>query len=100
MLTTEAEAKSKRCHAGYAASSGVTDGASCMSTAVPVPPMYAAYGGSNGAYGVQTASAPLCCIGSACMAWRWAFTANPVTGIEQTDRGYCGLAGQATGIVE
>lgn len=36
------------------------------------------------------------CIGSKCMAWRWEYDDYRATGggLEQTDSGYCGLAGK------
>lgn len=84
MLTTEDEAKTKRCHASYGDGWQTHDGR--MAVAVPT---------------ITTAVAsPSHCIGSACMAWRWAFTANVITGVEQTKHGYCGLAGDATGVIE
>jgi hypothetical protein len=91
MLTTEDEAKTKRCHASFAASTGITTDGSIMSTSAPMV-HHSVYGGS---YAVQTASAPLCCIGSACMAWRWE-NEKTETGIQSHHpaHGFCGLAGR------
>lgn len=95
MLTTEEEAKTKRCHASFAACTQVTDRGYVIAMQMP----------SGGAYAVHTA--PSMCIGSACMAWRWHrgsyYKADPVqpnhfTEIEgkgeySVTYGRCGLAG-------
>jgi hypothetical protein len=97
MLTTEDEAKTKRCHASFAASTGITTDGSIMSTSAPMV-HHSVYGGS---YAVQTASAPLCCIGSACMAWRWVSFDDAVGRYRMSESdyrakkpGFCGLAGR------
>lgn len=64
MIVTEQEASTKRCQESFAAAHGVSpDGATYASSwHYPPPPMGAASA-------VHTA--PLTCIGSACMAWDW-----------------------------
>lgn len=38
--------------------------------------------------------APMHCIGSACMAWRWTLNRDPSTQEIVKTHGYCGLAGE------
>lgn len=81
MILTEEEAKTKRCQEGF----------------WPYAPMHSI-----------SSAAPLTCIGSACMAWRWArenlyvrnpddptnFTLHEGRGERSTTKGYCGKAGK------
>jgi hypothetical protein len=97
MILTEDEAKTKRCQESYAASDGVTAGAP-MATSVP----QSIYGASGGTcIAVQTATAPMFCIGASCMAWRWQWSIaadglhshiNDATSGKPL--GYCGKAGR------
>lgn len=99
MIVTEEEAKTKRCQEGFAAATGISaDGRPVMqpASAGPVHPH-----GAAGYYAVSHGGAPMNCLGSGCMAWRWAQKPNfdfSVHNIEapawlDTDRGYCGKAG-------
>lgn len=90
MLTTEDEAKTKRCHASFGDGFVGTGATSCVSVSNP-------YGSSASiAY-----SSPAMCIGAACMAWRWHWTidcggqhhhVNDVS--TGKPFGYCGRAGR------
>lgn len=79
MILTEAEAKTKRCQEGFAASEGVTDGESIYLQTMVSSPYISASIGSGGYSGIATAvtaaTAPMHCIGSGCMAWVWALDA-------------------------
>lgn len=67
MLTTEDEAKTKRCPQSFPACAATSSGGLMVSTASPFAHDY-----SNGAgTSYATPTAPSMCIGSACMAWRW-----------------------------
>jgi hypothetical protein len=87
MLLSEDEAKTKRCPEGFSAVH-VTDNGHPLYRQIP------SLDGGAANFTVK-ASAPACCIGSACMAWRWKrWELDPV------DRhrirgtvGYCGKAG-------
>lgn len=114
MLTTEAEAKTKRCHEGYAASPGasvnpLTD--FVHQTSVAPPAMHSVGAGYGAAITTMAAAAtaPIFCLGTACMAWRWRgwtnegpdgpdhrlTNRNPTQGHPDYHRyGYCGKAGR------
>jgi hypothetical protein len=69
MLLSEDEAKTKRCPEGFAAAKGISvDGIPVMQpeSAGPAHPH-----GAAGYYAVSHGGAPMNCIGSECMAWRW-----------------------------
>jgi len=55
---------------------------------IPVNPIYHPLDGQ----GVREGG-PWPCVGSECMAWRWVITGS-VHGAENSDRGYCGMAGK------
>jgi len=38
--------------------------------------------------------APLLCIGSDCMAWRWSYPPDEAAGNKNGPQGFCGLAGK------
>lgn len=92
-MLTEAEAATKRCPMSFAASQGVSVGG--YSHAVAAPAMH---DGIGSAIACQTA--PLNCIGSGCMAWRWHWqvmadgTHHHVLSAEDKRLGYCGNAGK------
>lgn len=65
MLLTEEEAKKTRCQESFPVCAGTSSTGHSVSTASPF-----AHGYSGGA-GFAMHTAPLNCIGSACMAWRW-----------------------------
>lgn len=92
MIVTEEEAKTKRCQESFAACTGVSvDGAVYQSSwSHPPPPL----GGPG--YCATVFTAPMNCLGSACMAWRWRL-AGPDHNIDRGDGekvGYCGKAGR------
>lgn len=92
MIVTEEEAKTKRCQESFAACNSMsTDGAGYMSSwSHPPPPA------SPGGTGAIVHTAPLYCLGSACMAWRWVLEhehGDPYNQLVKTDRGFCGKAG-------
>ena len=103
MILTEEEAKTKRCQESFPAAEGLSAGG--FTEAVPLPPN-AFSAGYVSSYAKQTA--PLMCIGSACMAWRWVretlyhpdpldpthFTKLEWVGDYSTTHGYCGKAGR------
>jgi hypothetical protein len=96
VLTTEEEAKTKRCQEAFG--DGFTSAACTpVMTTVPMNPFGHSYSGSHG---VAVAASPAFCIGSACMAWRWHRQIDPFTGENVsvpvgTERfGYCGKAGR------
>jgi hypothetical protein len=76
MIVTEEEAKTKRCQEGYAASPGATLNPSTdyvqQSFVVPSVSSHA-LGGASFAAATTAApmTAPIFCLGSACMAWKW-----------------------------
>jgi hypothetical protein len=107
MFLSENEAKTKRCQEGYAASNGAArDPATentTVSAAVAMTSVGTVYGA--GSYGITTTAepktAPIFCLASACMAWRWRLN-NAYLGEGAIDRsngddrslGYCGKAGR------
>jgi hypothetical protein len=94
MLTTEAEAKTKRCQEGYAASPGAAkEPVTEYTTAHQAVPMMSAAGAGGFAMTstVSPMTAPIFCLGSACMAWRWRHEPRP----DRDGQGYCGKAGPA-----
>jgi hypothetical protein len=114
MIVTEEEARTKRCQEGYAASDGVTDGDSVYRQTIqtmPAPLTSFSAGSAVAATVVTLATAPMHCIGPACMAWRrrWRiakadgspqndmiFSAEPkglIDGLVSQAVGYCGKAG-------
>lgn len=86
MRLTEEEARTRRCQEAYPASNGVTDSPYVRSISMPAPSWYDV----GSAVAVQTATAPLHCIASHCMAWRWC---NNWTTIDGQPLGFCGKAG-------
>lgn len=93
MILTEQEAKTKRCQESYAAGAGAhADGKPILR---PVPEnMKDLY---DGADHTITNYAPVNCIGSGCMAWRWhEIGRDPQTGrvLVVGNTGYCGKAGK------
>lgn len=98
MLTTEEEAKTKRCQESFNACFGVSPQGQMYPASSPF-----GHGYSGGTYAMVTA--PSMCIGSACMAWRWhqqEFISGMLQAIEMQDHGgappqplgYCGKAGK------
>jgi hypothetical protein len=79
MFLTEKEAKTKRCQESFGDTSV---GSGFME---PRPAM------AFGAVGMAIATSPQCCIGSACMAWRWHYDG---LGDDPNTLGYCGKAGK------
>ena len=69
-MYTEAEAKEKTCPLSIA-----------------VAPVYHPLDGQ----GIRDGG-PFACVGAECMAWRWVTTSS-VHGAQNTERGYCGVAG-------
>jgi hypothetical protein len=98
MIVTEDEAKTKRCQEGYPASDGVTDGDSLYNQkTVPALSSVSAFGGMGFATVATSMTAPMHCIGSSCMAWRWYIDLDRMTvrDVNYTNRnGYCGKAGK------
>jgi hypothetical protein len=95
MIVTEEEAKTKRCQESYPAASGLSpDGAVYASGWHHPPPPAPA-----GATGTAVHTAPINCIGSACMAWRWQKLPDWALDKEglpiKPSRGFCGKAGRA-----
>lgn len=101
MIVTEEEAKTKRCQESFAACTGVSvDGAVYQSSwSHPPPPL----GGAGD--GATVFTAPMNCLGSACMAWRWTREASfervgPLEirregqGPYSATYGFCGKAGR------
>lgn len=93
MILTEEEASTKRCQEGYAASPGaarepVTEYGT-VTQAVPVMSSVGSMGGFGAtmATTAEPKTAPIFCLGSQCMAWRW------WNGIGRKGTGYCGKAG-------
>lgn len=97
MLTTEDEAKTKRCQESFG--DGFVGSGTAQAMSIPANPF--GYGSSAGAL---VTSSPAMCIGSACMAWRWRGWVDPQRAdghvYEHGDRratshvGYCGKAGR------
>jgi len=88
MLLTEEEAKTKRCQEAYAASPGAVRDPVTEYVVESVPASITtayACGGTSIASASRPATAPIFCLGSGCMAWRWR--------VERL--GYCGKAGAA-----
>lgn len=95
MLTTEAEAKTKRCQESFGDSNigtGFTQQQALPPGAFAFTPMAT----------VPVTTSPYHCIGSACMAWRWGRLINVydptmIEGeftVRQELGGYCGKAGK------
>ncbi len=84
MIVTEEEAKTKRCQEGFG------------------PPLHQpkhpdSVIGKIVGPGEVIVTAPIHCIGSACMAWRWATEGNLIEGwAASATLGYCGKAGAPT----
>jgi len=100
MFTSEREAKTKRCQEGFAASPGAARDPAIEYTVVNKPvPLTSMAMGMGAAAAFSSASepktAPIFCLGSACMAWRWERPppANRTSG-EDWYEGYCGKAGK------
>jgi hypothetical protein len=103
VLTTEAEAKTKRCQESFAAAVAISENGNTHATTwAPLPNTAPAWGGAGHSTVTSSVySAPLCCIGSACMAWRWGKIINVYTPganpqeftLSQELGGYCGKAG-------
>jgi hypothetical protein len=90
MTLTEDEAKTKRCQESYPAADGVNPGGFAEVSPSPISPSWGA--------SAARICAPMFCIGSGCMAWRWATPQvvhkyNQPTG-EIIVKGYCGKAGR------
>jgi hypothetical protein len=66
MFTTEKEANTKRCQESFAACEGLTAQGHTQAAHAVVSPI----AGAGNSYARHTA--PFFCIGSRCMAWRWA----------------------------
>lgn len=97
MILTEEEARTKRCQEGYAASPGASLNPSTdyVHQSFAMPSMSHSSIGSSTAVTATTAApmtAPIFCLGSACMAWRW-FDNTDDKAIKEP-RGYCGKAGK------
>lgn len=89
MILTEDEAKTKRCQESFPAAEGLSLGGTAEAGLFPPSVSF----GSSGGYVKQTA--PLMCIGSACMAWRWRLSgAFPRDKGDDYSKGYCGKAGK------
>lgn len=94
MMTTEEEAKTKRCQESFGDTVVSPQGHSFAAAQPGVNFMSGA--------GFAVASSPSMCIGSACMAWRWSqltWWSDPVTGQDIKNDpnrpfGYCGKAGR------
>ena len=94
MIITEEEAKTKRCQEGFAAATGISaDGIPVMQPEASGP---ISSHGATGYYGVSRGGAPMNCIGSACMAWRWGdwHLDNATNQRSSGKAGYCGKAGR------
>ncbi len=76
-LTEEEAKKTKRCQESFGP---------------PATPMQMSY---TVGVGIAAHTAPLMCLGSACMAWRWVqiIGGDGFTPMD-TDKGYCGKAGK------
>lgn len=90
MIVTEEEAKTKRCQEGYAAAESITHDGALLHT-VGQSLSVGSYSAS-GSVAVAVGGAPLNCIGSACMSWRW--FDNLADQAVKTPRGFCGKAGK------
>lgn len=104
-MITEEQAKTKRCHEGFAASPGASrnpdiDHAAVFESApVSMVGMPSGYGSSFAAVTTtRPMTAPIFCLGSSCMAWRWAGAPPPENRVEGETNpnwvGYCGKAGK------
>lgn len=74
MMLTEQEASTKRCQEGYAASPGASKNPQTdyMQQSFMVPSMSSlSLGSAAVATTAAAVTAPIFCLGSACMAWRW-----------------------------
>ncbi len=106
MMLTEEEAKTRRCQEGFAASPGAAREPVTEYAAVnhAIAPAMHSIGGMGTSVAVATTAepktAPIFCLASHCMAWRWAGWCDD-TGIWETEAdhtprehvGYCGKAG-------
>lgn len=96
MIVTEEEAKTKRCQESFGPLY-VTErgGETYVPPFTAVPFAYNASVATGGPH-LPTIATPSHCIGSACMAWRWAnaFDKNG-DHIPSKTKGYCGKAGKA-----
>jgi hypothetical protein len=92
VIVTEEEAKTKRCQESFG-DTIVTNNGHSFASSSPSPFQHGySYPGGAQAFAVQTS--PSMCIGSACMAWRWAIASAPYR--DKGDiysQGYCGKAG-------
>ena len=93
MIVTEAVASTKRCQEGFPASDGVTSG-QINQVVHSVPMISHSYGsGVAMAATVSTPTAPMFCIASGCMAWRWhVIDGKQERTLDGTAIGYCGKA--------
>ena len=93
MILPEEDAKTKRCQESFPAATGLSvGGAAFPTTWQPLPP-------NCGGAGYAVHTAPLMCIGSACMAWRWhqeppTISDNSHSMAFSVARGFCGKAGK------
>lgn len=103
MIVTEQEAKTKRCQEGYAASPGAALNPSTdyvhQSFVVPSLSVPSSHGASFGATATTAApiTAPIFCLGGACMAWTWSRIWDDGEFVQErtldgTPLGYCGKA--------
>lgn len=96
MILTEEEAKTKRCQEGYAASPGAALNPSTdyVHQSFMVSQTTHSFSGGAGVTATTAApiTAPIFCLGSACMAWRW-FDNRDDRAITDP-RGFCGKAGR------
>jgi hypothetical protein len=93
VILTEEEAKTRRCQEGFPAAESINSGGYPIQVTVAADPTH--YSSNIGV--VTQGGAPLYCIGSACMAWRWMLAHPHDTDRTQGDdrsRGYCGKAGK------
>lgn len=91
MLTTESEAKTKRCQESFAAAQVISPEGHSYAAAAPFSHGYT----GGGSYALT--SAPAMCVGSACMAWRWGEWEEKGeygTPRGKPTKGYCGKAGR------
>jgi hypothetical protein len=90
MIVTEEEAKTKRCQEAFPAAYGLSEGGiqsgPIATHSVPGVSMSSIGGAAYAVYSEPHGGAPMHCLGSACMAWRWSHGSD--------DMGYCGKAGK------
>jgi hypothetical protein len=90
MILTEEEAKGKRCQEAFSAAESINPGG--FPTTLSVSRAMESI--NNAAWEARTfGGAPLNCIGSACMAWRW-YTGEIAPHEGTGTHGYCGKAGK------